>query len=159
MFFPFTYEHSSYIDAPPHAVWRLANDIARYPEWVEATLEILEADPVAAPGAVYVERSRIAGPLVMRTRWTVAEFNDQRMVQRHVCDHLPGLWNLWGQLRVEPDGPGACFKLAFGATVVMGPVSRPLGVWLRRTFVASTTKSVQQFRGLAEVLAAEPTSQ
>jgi hypothetical protein len=59
---------------------------------------IIKADSVAAPGAVYVERTRITGPITTRSRWTVTEFDQKHMVQRHVGDDLPGLQAPWVQL-------------------------------------------------------------
>ncbi|MDQ3987909.1 MAG: hypothetical protein M3291_01675 [Actinomycetota bacterium] len=122
-----------------------------------ATIEIIKSDPVAASGAVYVERTRIAGPITTRSRWTITEFDQKHMVQRHVGDDLLGLRDLWVQLQVQPHGRGAHFTLALGFTVSMGPLSRPVSAWLKRTFGAGNVRNVQHFARIAEALAAEST--
>lgn len=154
MSFPITHEQSVYVDVAPDVVWQLANDIARYPQWVEATLEILEVDSAAAPGVVYLERTRLAGPVTTRSRWTVAEFDEERMFQRHIGEDLPGLRALWVEMRVVPDGRGARFTLSFGLTVSIGPFSRLIGAGLRRTLVEGNTHNAERFARLAEALAA-----
>jgi hypothetical protein len=37
----------------------------------------------------------------------------------------------------------------------MGPLSRPVGAWLRRTFATGNVRNVQHFACIAEALAAE----
>src|SRR5262245_12668366 len=66
------------VTAPPERVWDLACDTSRYPEWVESSLEILRTDGPARLGGTYEERTRVAGPRKVSSRWRATEVEPPR---------------------------------------------------------------------------------
>jgi hypothetical protein len=147
--FSIRHEHSATVAGTADGAWRLLNDVSRYPQWVGVTLAVLEPVPVeAAPGAVYRERTRVAGPVTTMAVWTVVSRDDQALHQRHECADTPGpIRSMWIELGVAA-GPAPVVTVAIGCDVVAGPVTGPLGRLLSRRLAAENVRNVQRFAQL-----------
>jgi carbon monoxide dehydrogenase subunit G len=143
------------VAVPFDRVWEVVSDLHRYAEWVEGTIEVLEADPVAEVGAGYTERNRVVGPLTARSRWTVVDIDRARGVQRHETTGMPGIPSFAVVLSLAPTPAGTRAALGLEGTVDAGPLSRPLGRLLERSLRTSNARTVA---ALATLLAAEQTA-
>ena len=149
----FTVTDSVFVAAAPALVWQLAGDFSRYPDWVDATLEVTGGDGHAFLGAYYDERTRIAGPIVVRSRWTVTRFDEDAMLQRHEGDDSPGIRDLWLEMRVTPEGAGSRFTVTIGATVAMGPLSGLVARRFHASVGSGNAMNVRTFARLATEVA------
>lgn len=133
-------------------VWRLADDVPRYPEWVGVTLEVVEAPATLDVGAVYVERTKLAGPLTVVSRWTVTQHDDVARVQRHECADEPGpVKGMWLEMSVTPHSAGeAKFALTIGCEVSAGPLTRPLTALFSKKLKAGNAANAKRFAALLE---------
>lgn len=139
------------IAVDPLEVWRLADDVTRYPEWVGVTIRMLAIPRVMEPGAVYTERTRIAGPVTTIGRWTVVTRDEGRLVQRHHCTDEPGpVKGMWLEMRVAPDGSGARFGLSIGCQVDAGPLTGPVAALMSRQLRTGNAANIRRFAKLLE---------
>jgi uncharacterized protein YndB with AHSA1/START domain len=137
------------VAAPFDLVWRLASDIHRYPEWVDATGVILDGDPVAGPGATYVERG--VPPMKLRSSWVVVEADREKGVHVHRSDDMPGMSPAFVTMRIEPTATGATFT----CQLTVHPRLRMLVPLLRPMLDRSNRKTVEAFAALAEQAASK----
>ncbi len=150
----FTVSDDIFVAAPPAVVWDLAGDTRRYPEWVDNTLAVTGGDAQTAAGAVYEERNRLAGPIVLPARWVVTQYDETALMQRHEADDSAGVRDVWLEMRVAPEGDGSRFTLALGATVALGPLSGIAARFLQASLARSNAANVRSFARLAEQLGA-----
>ena len=137
------------LTADPQEVWRLADDVARYPEWVGVTLAVLDAPAVLETGATYTERTRVAGPLTVVSRWQVVEHDGTSLVQRHECADEPGpVKSMWLEMAVVPGEGRSTFALTIGCDVVAGPFTGPLAALMSRKLRTGNAENVQRFAAL-----------
>jgi hypothetical protein len=142
------HEHGVLLDAAPKVVWQLASNISRYPEWVGVTLAVLEPHPEMSRGAVYRERTRIMGPVTTVASWTVADWDDAALFQRHECaDHAGPVTGMWIEMRVSKKHPTR-FTVAIGCEIAAGVLTGPLARLMSRRLGTENARNVERFAAL-----------
>jgi hypothetical protein len=138
------------VAADPTAVWTYVSDLHRYAEWVHGTLEVLDADPMAQPGAAYAERNRVVGPITARSNWTVAEVDIAQGFQRHESDGMPGVPMFSVLIWVERGPAGARVTLTLEAQVDAGPLTGLIARMFEASLRRSNETSVASLRSVLE---------
>jgi uncharacterized protein YndB with AHSA1/START domain len=126
-----TIEHAIHIGAPPDVVWRVTEDVERWPEWTPTLTSVTRLDEAPfGPGSI----ARIKQPGQPEAEWVVTvfepgqrfEWETRRPGLRMVATHeiSPAGAGTKNVLRVEAKGPVA---------VLLWPV---LGLVMRRALAA-----------------------
>lgn len=92
------------VHAELNATWQAVSDTEAYAAWIDHTLAIVRTDGIVAVGGRYEERSRLLGPIGIRTRWVVAELDPPRR-QVHLGHGLPLMEELRAEFDLEALGP------------------------------------------------------
>jgi hypothetical protein len=137
------------IAAPLDVVWDLVTDIARFPDWIESTLEIVHVDGGIALGASYVERSRISGFFTSTICWRVAQYEPRRRVE-YTGSGVSVLSRLGYSVEIEPVGSATEFTLELWYLPRFGPLGSFMEVAARSNVNAEHRRSVATFSILAE---------
>lgn len=139
------------LTASAEEVWRLADDVARYPQWVGVTVDVLDAPLAVATGATYTERTRVAGPVTVVSRWTVVEHDTTRLVQRHECQDDSGpVSAMWLEMAATPRGAQTAFALTIGCDIAAGPFTRPVAALMSRKLRNGNAANIERFGSLLE---------
>jgi uncharacterized protein YndB with AHSA1/START domain len=137
------------VGAPPEAVWELASNLRRIPEWIEDTLTMLSVEPEPAQlGTVYRERSRILGPLSQVTTWKISEFDPPRW-QKHE-GQVPMMASTSVSFGLEPSPAGTRFTLVFEYTPGNPLASVADRLFLRGNLESGFGRSVKNLKALVE---------
>jgi uncharacterized membrane protein len=122
---PRVFQTSRHIDAPPHAVWEVLFDVARWPEWTPTvqSVERLDEGPLAVGS-----RARIRQPKLPPAVWEVTEVVEGRSFTWEATG--PGLRSI-GRHEVVADGTGSLVSLGIEQAGPMGAVAAV--VWRRLT--------------------------
>lgn len=137
------------ISAPIEAVWELACDISRIPDWVQFTKEMLDwSSPVAALGVTYSERTRSIGPLTTRTRWRITEFEPLRR-RVHVGADVPTTKRFVVAIEVEAiDSTSTRLTYTYRYVPGLGPLGRAVSRLTERRTRAAMERSLERFEEL-----------
>jgi carbon monoxide dehydrogenase subunit G len=108
---PMHVEHSIHIDAPPEVVWRVTEDVERWPEWTPTVTSVqrVGSEPFGL-GSV----ARIKQPAQPEAEWVITEFENRRRFAwetRRTGLHMAAIHDLAAEgtgtrnlLRVEASG-------------------------------------------------------
>jgi uncharacterized protein YndB with AHSA1/START domain len=131
------------IPAPPERVWDLASDVTRYADWVENTLEVY-FDGTVQMGTTYEERTRIAGPWKVLTRWRVTEFERPRR-QVHEGEGVVAATGMAVVIDLTPDGQSTHMALTIRYTPRFGPVGAVIDRAIAGQMTRAQERSVKAF--------------
>jgi len=127
----------------------------RYGEWIESTIEVLEADPHMAVGASFEERSRVSGLFTATLRWTAREVEPLARIAFD-GEGVTIVQGLGFAVDLSERGASTEFALTLSYTPRFGPIGS-LVDWLTRSNVTNDQKrSVRTFAILAEDPSSDP---
>lgn len=117
-------EHTIHIEAPPDVVWRVTEDVERWPEWTPTVTSVARTDQAPFGRGSVV---RIKQPGQPESEWVVTEFEPGERFAWET--RRPGL-RMVGTHELSPDGSGTKNLLRVEArgpvAVLLWPVLRPL---------------------------------
>lgn len=134
---------------PAAALWERLSRLADYADWLESTIEVIDADPELVAGAGFTDRTRLSGIWVARLRWTVVDVQPQRHVEfagvgASVVEGLGFSIDL-----TEQDGATEV-ALALWYTPRLGPIGSVLELVTRSNVTNDQKRSVRTLAALAE---------
>lgn len=138
------------IERPLGDVWELSCDVARYAEWVPATLEVLRSDGPARLGSTYDERNRVAGPITSKSHWTVIEFKPMSR-QVHRDESIPFLRSLDVVMEFEEVDPERTrVTLGLRGNSALGPVGAVMVKVMHSTIDKDNQTALRNLKATAE---------
>lgn len=141
------------LDAPVEAVWEVVDDTARYAEWVDGALEVLEHHGRARVGGTYRERNRTVGPLTAESTWTVREV-EPRTRRVDTGEGLAPLRGLTNTFTFVPVDGGRRTEMTYEVrfSLRLGPLGALVGRVLAASLAGEFRRSMAR---LDEVLRSE----
>jgi Polyketide cyclase / dehydrase and lipid transport len=132
------------------AVWERLSRLADYSDWLESTIEVLDADAGLELGAGFTERTRMSGVWVARIRWTIVDLDEPHHLEfagvgASVVDRLGFSIDLTGQDQTTE------IALTLWYTPRLGPIGSLLDLVTRSNVTNDQKRSVRTLAALAEL--------
>jgi uncharacterized protein YndB with AHSA1/START domain len=139
---------SAVVPAPPHRVFELLSDTARYPEWVTGTNAVTRTDGSASEGSTYDEVNPILGPWKASTHWRVVDYEPPRR-QRHVRGDIPLSSRFEVVMEAAPEGDGSRVTITLRGQPTFGPLGAAFARLMQGQVDRDNRSSVEAFAELA----------
>jgi uncharacterized membrane protein len=144
---------SFYVDAPPDAVWSVAADARRIPEWNATVVDVKDVSgPLDAPGARYTTVSKIAGRPLEIT-WTVERAERPRHAEASASTPIGG--SAHQVVQYLPEGRGTRVNVDVDYEIAPGLLGQVVSkAFADRSIERDVRYSGVNFRALVEELTA-----
>jgi hypothetical protein len=135
--------------ARPEPVWDVLCDFQRCAEWVENSLEVLQADAVAELGATFTERARLSGIFTCELRWTVSAFEPPTRLALN-GEGARAIRDLELEYRLEEYGNATEVSSTYSYVPRFGPIGAALKLLVRSNVVADQSRSLRTLAHVVE---------
>jgi uncharacterized protein YndB with AHSA1/START domain len=142
-------EASTTVAAPLAPVWRYLRRLDQYPEWIESSLELVRADPIAMVGAELVEHARVLGFFTATITWRVVDLEEEHRIVFEGSG-VPTIGGLGFAVVLEPAEGSTEFTLTLWYTPKYGVLGSVIEFLAHGGVNADHKRSARTFAILAE---------